>query len=334
MRILLTHTPDARVRYYGDAALDELRRLGDVRLNPTDETLGAGALAELARDCDVIVSDRQTSAPGSLFGSLPGLVAFVRCAMDIRNIDVAAASAAGIVVTRASAGFVASVAELAIGMMVDLGRGTSASAVAYRAGRSPEIRMGTQLAGATLGIVGCGAIGRRLAGMAAAFGMTVLASDPDRDAVPSGVEHADLGALLGRSDFVVCLAAATPQTRHMMGAAAFAAMRRGAFFVNLSRGELVDEAALVAALDSGHLAGAAVDVGMAPDQMPSPAVAAHPRVVATPHIGGLTPEAVSHQAFDTIRQVAALSRGEMPDLAVNPESATRLLRLRGPAAAR
>ncbi len=328
MRILLTHAPDARMRYYGDAALGELRRFGEVRLNPTGDALGSPALAELARDCDVIVSDRQTPAPAVLFESLPGLVAFVRCAMDIRNIDVTAASRAGIVVTRASAGFVASAAELAIGFLIDLGRGTSASVAAYRSGRAPEIRMGVQLAGSTLGIVGCGAIGRRLAGLALALGMTVLASDPDPGAVPPGVEHAEFGTLLRRSDFVVCLAAATPQTRHMMDAGAFAAMRRGACFVNLSRGELVDDAALVAALDSGHLAGAAVDVGMAPDQMPSPAVAAHPKVVATPHIGGLTPEAVSHQAFDTVRQVEALSRGEMPDLAVNPESATRLSRLR------
>ncbi|MBL8831986.1 MAG: hydroxyacid dehydrogenase [Rhodospirillales bacterium] len=328
MRILLTHTPDARARYYGEAALDELRRLGEVRLNPTGGLLDAGALAALARDCDVIVSDRQTPAPAELFGKLPDLVAFVRCAMDIRNVDVAAASAAGIVVTRASAGFVASVAELAVGLLVDLARGTSAAVAAYRSGRAPEIRMGVQLAGSTLGIVGCGAIGRRLAGFAAAMGMKILAFDPDPDAVPAGVERTGFESLLGRSDFVVCLAAATPQTRHMMGKAAFAAMPRGAFFVNLSRGELVDEAALLAALDAGHLAGAAVDVGMAPDQMPSPAVAAHPGVVATPHIGGLTPAAVSHQAFDTVRQVAALSRGEMPDLAVNPESAARLARLR------
>lgn len=114
----------------------------------------------------------------------------------------------------------------------------------------------------------------------------------------------------------------------MMDAAAFAAMAHDAYFINLSRGELVDEAALVAALDSGHLAGAAIDVGMAPDQMPSPSIAAHPKIVATPHIGGLTPEAVSHQAFDTVRQVKALSRGEMPDLAVNADSAMRLARLR------
>ena len=85
-------------------------------------------------------------------------------------------------------------------------------------------------------------------------------------------------------------------------------MKPGAFFINASRGDLVDEAALLHALDSGHLAGCALDVGRAPDQMPSPALAAHPRVIATPHIGGLTPPAVEHQALETVAQLAGCWR--------------------------
>jgi D-3-phosphoglycerate dehydrogenase len=112
-----------------------------------------------------------------------------------------------------------------------------------------------------------------------------------------------------------------------MDATAFAAMKRGALFVNLSRGNLVDEAALLAALNAGHLAGAAMDVGRAPDQMPSPGLAAHPKVVATPHIGGLTPAAIEHQAFDTVAQARALAEGRLPDHAVNADQAHRLARL-------
>jgi len=328
MRILLTHTQDAFRRYYGDAALAALGRFGDVRRNQGASPLGVEALAELARGCDVIVADRQTPAPAELFARLPDLVAFVRCAMDIRNVDVAAASEAGVLVTRASAGFVDAVAELAVGYMVDLGRGLGASAASYRAGAAPPIRTGVQLAGATLGIVGCGAIGRRLAELGDALGMDVLAADPDPQAVPPGVARVAQGELLARARFVVCLAAATPETRHLFDAAAFAAMAPGAFFINLARGEVVDEAALAAALDSGRLAGAAVDVGMAPDQMPSPSLASRADVVATPHIGGLTPEAVAHQAFDTVRQVEALARGEIPPFAVNAEAARRLARIR------
>ena len=133
--------------------------------------------------------------------------------------------------------------------------------------------------------------------------------------------------MLAQSDFVVCLAVATAETENLMNEAAFARMKRGAFFLNPSRGNLVDEAALRAALDSGHLAGAALDVGRAPDQMPTPELAAHPRVVATPHIGGLTPAATLHQAMDTVRQVAALAVGRLPENAVNAEAAHRLARL-------
>jgi D-3-phosphoglycerate dehydrogenase len=122
---------------------------------------------------------------------------------------------------------------------------------------------------------------------------------------------------------VVCLAAATEATENMMNAAAFAAMKPDAYFINASRGNLVDEDALLAALDAGTIAGCAVDVGRAPDQMPSPRVAAHPRVIASPHIGGLTPPAVEHQALETVAQVAELLQGRAPQGAVNAQQATR-----------
>ena len=126
-------------------------------------------------------------------------------------------------------------------------------------------------------------------------------------------------ALLGEADFVVCLAVATPETENLMDAAAFARMRHEAFFINLSRGNLVDEAALAEALDAGRIAGAAMDVGRAPDQMPSAELAKLPNVIATPHIGGLTPQAIEHQALETVRQVAAIIKGEAPIGAVNEE---------------
>jgi D-3-phosphoglycerate dehydrogenase len=101
-------------------------------------------------------------------------------------------------------------------------------------------------------------------------------------------------------------------------------MKPGGFFINPSRGNLVDEVALRDALDGGHLAGCAIDVGRAADQMPSRELAAHPKVLATPHIGGLTPPAAEHQALETVSQLAALLRGEMPAGAVNAAQATRL----------
>ena len=132
-----------------------------------------------------------------------------------------------------------------------------------------------------------------------------------------------LEELLGQSDYVVCLAIANEETENLMDAAAFARMKPDAFFINMSRGNLVDEAGLATALAEGRIAGAAMDVGRAPDQMPSPVLARLPNVIATPHIGGLTPPASESQAFDTVHQVEALVKGEVPPGAANPESWTR-----------
>jgi D-3-phosphoglycerate dehydrogenase len=327
MRILLCHTPDALKNYYGETALAALRQHGDVQLHDGPAPLTPAELIRRARDCQVIVSDRQTTGPAEIFTSLPELVAFVRCAMDIRNIDLEAANRAGVLVTRATAGFIEAVAELAIGFMVDLSRGVSSAVQAYRNGQSPAIRMGVQLSGASVGIIGYGAIGQRVAKLAHAMGMAVLATDPLVTITDSHVEQVAMPQLLQAARFVICLVPANAQTEKLMNAPAFAAMQPGSYFINLARGELVDEAALVQALDSGHLAGAAMDVGRALDQMPSPFLAGRSDVIATPHIGGLTPEAIQHQAFDTVRQVAALAAGRMPDLAVNPQAATRLKRL-------
>jgi D-3-phosphoglycerate dehydrogenase len=125
----------------------------------------------------------------------------------------------------------------------------------------------------------------------------------------------------------VCLAVANEATENLVDAAAFALMKPSAYFINLSRGNLVDEAALARALDEGKIAGAAMDVGRAPDQMPSPALAARADVIATPHIAGLTPEAIEHQALETVQQVAELLAGRIPNGAVNAASASRIVRL-------
>jgi D-3-phosphoglycerate dehydrogenase / 2-oxoglutarate reductase len=132
-----------------------------------------------------------------------------------------------------------------------------------------------------------------------------------------------LEELLGQADYVVCLAVSNEETENLMDAAAFARMKPDAFFINMSRGNLLDEAALAKALAEGRIAGAAMDVGRAPDQMPSPELARLPNVIATPHIGGLTPPASESQAFDTVRQVEALVKGEVPPGAANLENWTR-----------
>jgi D-3-phosphoglycerate dehydrogenase len=323
LKVLLTHPPEFRRQYYGERSLHGLQALADVTLHTGDQPLDAGGLVAAARDVDIIVSDRITEGRGEIFAELPKLRAFVRCAVDIRNIDVAAATAAGVLVTRASPGFVPAVAELALGFMVDLSRGVSRATADYHAGGKVEVVMGRQLAGSRIGIIGYGSIGRRLADLANMLGMEVLVADPFATVSDPGIQHMKLDDLLARADYVVCLAIASEQTENLIDAAALARMQPHAFFINLSRGNLVDEAALSDALRQGRIAGAAVDVGRAPDQMPTPELAKLRNVIATPHIGGLTPQAIEHQAAETVRQVAAIIKGEAPVGAVNAEHWTR-----------
>lgn len=328
VNILLTHPPRIRSQYYNDEALAMLGTLGMVRRNLHEGELDTAALIEAARGCEIIVTHRHVPADRVLFECLPQLVAFCRCAVDLRNVDVAAASAQGVLITHASAGFIAATAEWVLGAMIDLARSLSASAQAYHAGREPEPVMGAQLAGATLGVIGYGQIGRYLCTVALALRMDVLVADPYAQ-VPADarVTPVELQQLLAQSDFVVCLARATAETENLLDAQAFARMRPGAFLINAARGELVDEAALLRALDNGRIAGCAMDVGRASDQRPSPALARHPRVIATPHIGGLTPQATAHQALETVAQVAEVIQGRAPAGSVNAERASRLARM-------
>jgi D-3-phosphoglycerate dehydrogenase len=183
--------------------------------------------------------------------------------------------------------------------------------------------MGRQLAGSRLGIIGYGSIGRYLADIAKVLGMEILVADPFASVSDAGIQHLPLDDLLGRSDFVVCLAVANEQTENLIGQAALGRMQRHAFFINLSRGNLVDEAALSAALRENRIAGAAMDVGRALDQMPTQELAKLPNVIATPHIGGLTPPVIESQSLETVRQVAAIIAGDVPPGAVNAERWTR-----------
>jgi D-3-phosphoglycerate dehydrogenase len=325
--LLLTHDPVALDLYYGARALDGLRSLGcTLRLHDGHDPLSGNALIEAADDVDIIISYRGSPGEAAVFDRLPNLAAFMRCAVDIRNVDVDAASRHGILVSKASPGFAASVSELVIGQIIDLARGITKAATCYHQDQVPEATMGLQLAGSTIGIVGYGEIGRHLASLAQALGMAVLVADPYVTVDDDGVRQLALIDLLARADIVVCLVVANEETENLFDAEAFSAMKPGAFFINPSRGNLVDEAALRTALDRGRIKGAALDVGRARDQMPTPSLAAHPKVIATPHVGGLTPAAIEAQSLETVDQVKALLDGRVPDGAVNAAAAHRLER--------
>lgn len=247
------------------------------------------------------------------------------------NIDVAAASRRGIPVTYVPGRNAQAVAELTIAFALMLIRGVPASArYLVDGGQLAENTyegsgyIGAEAASMTLGLVGLGNVGREVAVRGRALGFTMLGYDPVSPAtVPPGVTMVTLNDLLSRSGLISLHARATPDNRHLLGAAAFARMPRGAFFINTARESLVDEDALAGALASGILAGAALDVverRPAGDRHP---LLDLPNVIITPHIGGATRETLHRGAEMTASAVARMASGEIPDHLVNPEVLAR-----------
>lgn len=324
-KILITYPPSSIATWYGESALNQLAQLGELVLRRQDDELSEDQLIALAEGCDLIISDKPTAGTERLFREVPGLLAFVRCAMDIKSIDIEAASRHGVLVTQAGPGFVQAVSELIVAQMINLARGLPTYFNAYQRSETPVQRMGRQLAGSTAGIIGFGHIAVALAPVLKALGMHVVTYDPYLQATPDGVARVDLGTLLATSDQVICLARHSPETENLADAGFFAKMKPGALFINASRGGLVDEGALADALHSGHLAGAALDVGRGHDDHPTALLAQRPDVIATPHIGGMVPEAITYQVEKTVQQARSILAGCVPDGAVNPEQAKRLL---------
>ena len=247
------------------------------------------------------------------------------------NVDVAAASRRGIPVTNAPGRNAQAVAELTIAFALMLVRGVPASArylvdggqLAENTYEGSEF-LGSEAATMTLGLVGLGNVGREVAARGRVLGFTMLGYDPVRPAtVPPGVTMVTFDDLLSHSGLISLHARATPDNWHLLGAAAFARMPRGAFFINTARESLVDEEALAAALTSGTLAGAALDVvERRPDGDRHPLLDL-PNVIITPHIGGATRETLQRGAEMTASAVARLASGEIPDHLVNPEVLAR-----------
>lgn len=318
MRVLLTHNRDLLRSFYSPKAVDLLRDIVDLSMNDTDEPLRGEGLVTAARGCQAIVSDRLAAGPRGVLEQLRDVKVFIRCAVDIRNIDIDAASDNDILVCRCSAGYTDAVAEHALALMLDLARGISTDAARYHAGQANHaMTLRRQLAGAHVGVIGYGAIGRRIADLALAFAMKVSVYDPYVTVRHGAVSAVAFHEVLSEPDFVVCAAYATPETTRMMNAGAFAQMRKTAHFINISRGVLVDEDALERALTSGTIAGAGLDVGMGPDEQPSLRLARLPNVIATPHTAALMREPSEHQALETVDQVRAILENRLPPHAVN-----------------
>lgn len=326
--IALTHKADAREYWFGDVALERLSQLGAVRLNPGRVSLSGGALVDFIGSAPFVLLDRETRMGRAEIEALPDLVAILRSGVDCSMVDLDAASQAGILVVAAQPGYVESTAEHGIGLLLAAARQVPRYDSAFHRGESIAPTMGTELASATVGVIGYGRVGRYLARLVACFGAQVLVADPllDGSTMQSGEKHMALEELLATSDFVVLTTAVTPETRGMIGKEALARMPAHAWLINLARGELVDEDALEAALREGIIAGAAMDVGSGPDNVPSNRFRGIFNVIATPHIGNLTAASLHRQPINTVSNLSELLAGSLPASCLNSDHAQRLQR--------
>jgi D-3-phosphoglycerate dehydrogenase len=314
-RILLTQGIHPRVEA-------RLAKLGELQVAPDTQ---AGTLRRCAAGHDVVVV--RAPLPEDIFDAAPSLIGAVRHGAGVDMIPIGAASAHGVLVANVPGSNAVTVAEHVLRSVLQLARGTAAIDGQLRSRRSAAWAHtraladgGFELAGRTLGVVGFGHVGQAIARLCTqALAMQVLAH------TRSGVESplataASLDALLGSSDFVVLACPLTPDTRGLIGAPQLARMRAGSYLINVARGPVVQEAALLDALRSGHLAGAALDVfdiQPLPDEHPFWQL---PQLLLTPHVAGITEDSMLRMGFGVADAVQRLLRGEVPAHCINPQA--------------
>lgn len=295
-----------------------LARHCDVVLAPDTS---AGTLTRLIADAEGLVVRAQL--PPTLFDHAPKLRAVVRHGVGLDMIPVEAATAKGIPVANLPGSNTQAVVEYCLAAMLQLRRGLATLDACLRsegwASARPLADGGTELGGSTLGIVGVGAIGSRLATIAAAMGMRVLGLTRRPGSLPPGVQAADKQKLFAESDVVVLCCPLNEQTRGLVDAATLAAMKSNALLINVARGPVIETPALLAALRAGRLGGAALDVH---DKQPltgsEPAFDA-PNLLLTPHVAGITDTSMRAMSEGAIATLLALLRGERPANVVNPQ---------------
>jgi D-3-phosphoglycerate dehydrogenase len=311
-----------------DAGLELLRSKFDVDVDSN------GDLAETIGGYDAIVIRSATKLTADLIARADRLKVIGRAGVGVDNVDVEAATRRGIVVANAPESTVVSAAEHTIGLLVALARNIPQAHAALKEGRwERSSHGGVELAGKTLGVLGFGRIGQQVASRAVGLGMRVVAFDPfvaaDRYRELGAERVASPDELYAEADFVTLHLPLTDETRGSVGAQAFERMRDGVRLINAARGELVDEAALVEAVQSGKVAGAALDV-FSSEPYSGPLLKL-PQVVVTPHLAASTEEAQDRAGVIVAEQVAAALEGKFVPNAVNiPSIGAQDLEVLGP----
>lgn len=292
------------------------------RIHYMDPFPGAPAVAARAGAIDAAaILSRQGPVGAPAMDAAPNLRIIARHGVGVDDVDVAEAARRGILVTRSPGSNTRAVAEhtlaLILALAKDLPRLSAGVASGRWRGADTIVR---DIHGLRLGLVGCGGIGQAVARLAGAFGMDVSAYTPSGRELPGIRRAPDLPALLASSDVLSLHLPLLPATRGLIGPAELALLPRGATLVNTSRGGLVNEAALLAALDSGHLSGAGLDVTAPEPPAPDDPLRRHPGVILTPHVAGVTADSMVAMGVMAAECIAAVLQGRPvpPDRIVRP----------------
>ncbi|MGH9356262.1 MAG: phosphoglycerate dehydrogenase, partial [Terriglobia bacterium] len=290
-----------------------------------------GVAAEIA-DADALVVRSATKVNAALLAQAKKLKVIGRAGVGVDNVDLEAATQKGVVVMNTPGGNAASVAEETLGFMISLARHIPQADASMKKGQWEKKKfIGAELRGKTLGLIGLGMIGMDVARLAHAFEMEVIAHDPFVSSMVAGQQNVRLLSLedvLKNSDFLSLHCSATRETQHLLNARTLAMTKKGVRIINCARGELISEADLLQAIESGHVAGAALDV-FEKEPPADPRLVAHPEVIAAPHIAGSTEEAqeivgirIAEQVRDYLLRGMVRNAVNMP--AISPEEYRKL----------
>ena len=278
-----------------------------------------------ATAAQVIIASSRVEYDGAAMDGLPDLAMIARTGIGVDNVNLADATQRGIVVTNTPDGPTESTAEHTVAMLLGLAKSLKHGNINLAAGQfgprtSPLI--GTEVMNKTLGLVGLGRIGRRVAEICRlGLNMTVIGYDPfvsEEHAAQLGVALVDLDSVIADADFLSLHVPATPETVGLMNADRIAQMKDGAYLLNMARGPLIDEEALLNALDSGKLAGAGLDVFASEPPPVNSRLRDHPSIIATPHIASLTMDGRLRMERMAVERILAFFSGERPADVVNP----------------
>jgi D-3-phosphoglycerate dehydrogenase len=273
----------------------------------------AAQLLDSIADYDAMIVRGRTRVTSEIFSSASRLKVVGRAGVGVDNIDLAAANLHRVTVVNSPVATTQAVAEHVIALLFSLARSIPAADASLKSGLWQKTEfLGVEVKHKNLGVIGLGNIGARVSQLALALGMQVIGHDPllsEAEIAGLGVQSIHLEDLLAQSDFITIHVPLGVETRGLINGEAFGIMKRGVRLICAARGGIVDETALLSALESGQVAAAALDV-FAKEPPGMSALASHPRVVATPHIGAQTAEAQARASVDIAEEVIAALKGE------------------------